>query len=420
MPLCCAGRAVPRRRPNGCNGLPLDSVEVPSNRMISVRVRGRTVIRPAVLTTASPQSDAGLAHTESLFAAAQYSWRAPLSARSFQAWRSTVPDKRDHVSILHPAGTDQVYRVETDTGAGVLRSASLTLRGEDLRPTGGTFQFAGEETVEIGEAAPPAPKIAAQPIPGHPEPAAEVPASPADTLRVLAALDEIGADVGDPIDVSMGAERVVVRATGFLSAERRQEIAAALRQLPRVTIDLDAASTPPQAAVRGGSLERYSTGMPDAMRRRLQDRLGGTAPLQEATDRVLDTSGLAVSRAHAVEFLAGKFPPQIEASLAAADREVLRTLQARHVAELQRLAAQIRADVNQLLPAPPTAAEQRAQAPWQTQARELVAAAQKLDESLNRLLAGSYSQASGEALLRDLPEQLERLSRAIRSQEGGK
>ena len=45
--------------------------------------------------------------------------------------------------------------------------------------------------------------------------------------------------------------------------------------------------------------------------------------------------------------------------------------------------------------------------------RDLVAAVQQVDDSLNRLLAGSYSESSGEALLNGLAGQLANLRRII-------
>jgi len=391
--------------------------------MISVRLRGRSLLRPAFLTMAGEgQRDAGLVHLEALFAQAHYSWRAPLSALSFQAWREQVRDKRDTVSVVGAAGAEQAFRVETDTGSGVLRSASLTLRGRDLRATDGVFRFEGEESVEMGEAAGPAPKMPPHLPPALQEPPAETPASAADTLRVLAALNAIGADVSDPIEISEDDRRQIVVSASGLGVERRQQVAAALQHLPHVRLDLDAGSGKAAPFKPGaGSPERYSTGMPGPMRQQFEERLGGSVALQEMTDGVLDAGGLAVSHAHAVEVLASKFPPPVEQSLAASDHDLLHSLRQRHVAELRNLAARIRTGLKPLLPAvSPAPSEDRRLGPWQSQAPELMTAAQRVDASLNSLLAGSYTQAAGEALLHGLAGQLERLEQAIQSQEGGR
>ncbi|HWB97997.1 MAG TPA: hypothetical protein VG672_14885, partial [Bryobacteraceae bacterium] len=389
--------------------------EMPANRTIAVRLHGRTVLRPAVLTAEhSEERDSDWMHLEMLFTEAHYSWQDPLSARSFQAWRSGLRNKRDTVNVIHTGGPERAYRVQTDAAAGVLRSASLTLRGRDLRPTNGTFHFTGEDPLEMGETtAPAAPADTLQGVPARKGPPEETPASPADTLHVLAALNRIGADVGEPIDVSQDAQhQIVVRATG-LRADRKREVAAVLQKLPRVKVDLDAAPPTEQSPTApAGAPERYSSGMPELLRQQLESRLGGAIALQQTTDRVLEASGTAVSRAHAVGLLASKFPPPVESSLAGEDRELLHRLQRGHMDELRRLTEHIRTELQSLLPAA-HAPEPVAGTAWQARARELVIATQKLDELLNRLLAGSYSQSSGEAMLRELSDQMERLDQMI-------
>jgi hypothetical protein len=159
--------------------------------------------------------------------------------------------------------------------------------------------------------------------------------------------------------------------------------------------------------------EKYSTNIPGPLRQQFEERLGSAIAFQEMTDRVLDASASAVSRAHALEVLANKFPPLTQSDLAVQDRELLDKLRQRHVSELQRLVTQIRSNLKPLLtttsksPAPAT--DNRSLSSRQTQVPALVAAAQELDDSLNRLLAGTYLQSSGDAMLRGLAAQLEHL-----------
>jgi hypothetical protein len=296
----------------------------------------------------------------------------------------------------------------------VLRSASLILRAQDLRPAGGAFEFEGEGSVDMEEtAAPAAPTAHKIPPATAGEPVVETPATPADILHVLAALDEIGADAGEPIEVSgiASSGKVAVHAIG-LTPERRQKVAQALAALPRVALDFDAPGRSPSTTHPAVS-ERSSTSIPVPLRSQFEERLGGAIALQETTDRVLDAAASALGRAHAVAVLARHFPPPVEAGLAAEDRTLLLALRQRHVAELNRLAVQIRTQLKPLLStsnqAPPAAAGDN----WQAQASVLVASAQTLDEALNRLLAGSYSEASGEAMLGNLTSQLQRFEAAI-------
>ena len=392
-------------------------VELPERRLISMRMHGRTLVRPAVLRTEDPAApDPDLMHAATLFAAAHYSWVEPLSARSYQAWRSRLPNKRDTVSVIRAKGKEEAYRLQTDTSEGVLRSASLTLRAKDLRPTNGVFQFENEAPLEMDEAQLPVP-VAPQPPSRIAEtPPIETPAGPEDTLHVLAALNEIGADVDDPVEVSMDSQQrhVVIRGRG-IGPQRQQQIADAVKRLPRVALDFASASPGPPVD-RPAVTEKSSSSMPAALRQRFEAALGGAVAFQEATDRILEASGSMLARAHAVETLATRFPPETEARLAPEDRQLLYTLRQRHLAELGRLVARIQAELQPLLA--PSSNGPRALATEQTGIPALLASVQQTDQVLNRLLAGSYSQTSGEDMLRELRPQIERLDKILQAQPG--
>ena len=395
--------------------------ELASQSMVSMRVRGRSLVRPAVLTEDAAELNPELAHLAMLFDVARYSWRDPLSARSFEAWRNGLRQKQDSVTVIH-GGAETAYRVRTDTN-GVLRSAALTLRAKDLHATEGTFQFEGEESFEMEETATAAlPRIPAptpSPRQSVPTPAAlETPASPADTLHVLAALNAIGADVGEPIEISQDAhQQVLVRAAG-LAPERARQIETVLGPLPHVKLTFDSTgSNGPSAPAQDRTPERSSTGMPSALRQRFEERLGGAVAFQELTDRVLEASGLAFARAHALELLASRFPPQTEMGLGEADRVLLDRLRQGHIAALDDLTTRMAKDLEAILPPVPFPEPERVSAPSRAggrgSERDRVATAQQLDESLNRLLAGSYSESSGQALLSGLADQLANLRRLI-------
>jgi hypothetical protein len=54
---------------------------------------------------------------------------------------------------------------------------------------------------------------------------------------------------------------------------------------------------------------------------------------------------------------------------------------------------------------------------WQSEVPSLVAVAAEADTFLNRLLAGSYAQPSGEEMITGLEAQVERLEQVIKSQQ---
>ena len=392
---------------------------VPRDRVISMRSRGHTLRRPAVLAAAVLTADPESARLQSLFASAHYGWQDPLGPRTFQSWRRAQPHPRDSVSLITTAGLS-LYRVRTDVASGPLRAVALNLRAADLRPVAGDFEFAAEGLVAVEEVPPTLEPAPSPSLPATTRTPVESPVGPADTLRVLAALDTIDADAGDPLEVVPdAARRVVVVRAGALSPDRQQQVAAALAHVPRVQLDLDALPETPSPA-RRAPLETSSSSIPPGLRQYLEARLGGPVALQEATDRTLEISARALARAHALEVLSAGLPPPAASQLSPADQAILEKLRRRHIAEIERLAVQIRAALQPLLessvaPPAPSPARDSPQS-WQAGVPSLVTAARELDQLLNRLLAGSYSQPSGEEMLRSLPAALRRLEWAIQLQ----
>lgn len=391
-------------------------LDLRESRPISVRARGKTLIRPAVL--ASDATDEGsMRDVRAAFENARYSWRDPLNARSFRAWRSQLSRRRDSVSIIQ-RGDSRSYRVRTETGIGSLKSVSLILRGTNLEPTAGSFEFDGLGAVDVADeaaastAAPPAKAPAAK------QRSAERLAGPEDTLRVLAALNSIGADVGEPIDISADIQqrRIIVRANG-LSADRAREVSNVLKNLPRVLLVLDSAGSPaPQH--RPSTTERYSTDTPESLRQQVERQFGGALPMQEVTDRVLDESSSALAQAHALQVLAQAFPPNVESKMNAEDHMTLNTLHLSHVIALEQISSKIRTELAPLIKAPSTRGGDvlHSLKDWQAGVPALVKSVEATDELLSRLLAGSYSLATGEEMLRGLPLQIMQLEEAIRLQ----
>ncbi|MGH9623163.1 MAG: hypothetical protein ACRD6B_25370 [Bryobacteraceae bacterium] len=149
--------------------------------------------------------------------------------------------------------------------------------------------------------------------------------------------------------------------------------------------------------------------------------MGGAVAFQATTDRILDASSSALARAHALAVLAQNFPPDIQAHLSSKDQRLLRTLRLKHIAALQDLMRKIQAELKPILPASGNtplhsrSAAENAKS-WPAGIPSLVAAVRKLDKSLNVLLAGSYSQSSGAALMRTVHGQIEAVDSGIRFQ----
>ncbi|MBV8907005.1 MAG: hypothetical protein JOZ22_25475, partial [Acidobacteriia bacterium] len=204
------------------------------HRRIELSIAGQRWYRPAVWR--GGPIPAGLKHVEALFVNAHYGWEDPLSAHAFAAWRSRLRQKHDRMTSVHGAdGMPRWYRLRTETNDGSLHIASLTLRADDLAAIHGAFEFADQEHVTIvdaGEIPESQPHSAAKNSLRTQAPEQAVGA--ADELRVFAALDRIGADVGEPLTIETDAAKQQVVVTGMgIRPEREREIRSALLAVPR-------------------------------------------------------------------------------------------------------------------------------------------------------------------------------------------
>lgn len=387
----------------------------PPEGRISIIAGGATILRPALLETET-ERDPSLERLHRAFDQANYNWREPLSARSFLAWRNGLAKKRDRVNVIGE-GSQRAYRVRTENPAGPLKAASLTLQAEEMRPTAGSFEFVQDETVEISVAGKLPEGVTESRSRKAGDAPREMPASPEDTLRVLAALHRIGADVEDPISVSEDANRgVVVRGAG-LNTERQKAIVEVLRGLPRTTVDFSSANLQDRRPP-GHSGERTFTNLPEGIRHKLEERAGGAVALQILTDEVLDTSGLLLARVHAVEVLREKFPPSVESNFTFVAKQMLGEMRRDHAAKIRREIEGIQARLKPLLPTSKEGSPAEVSRTGRIGTESLGHAVRHLDASLNRLLAGSFNEAEGEKLLDQVRVQLQLLIAAVQAQEG--
>jgi anti-sigma factor RsiW len=359
---------------------PPQRIQIRTSKQRLTRVIGRRV------SGAQARTEAEL---EGMFRSARYSWEEPLSARSFQVWRDGLADKQDEVSLVRWAD-QSCYQIRTISGGGDLAAATLKLRAGDLRPVESTLEFRNREWVEITEL--PAESVPAQvaavgspaverQIPA-PAPAPAVLATAADELQVLAALHEIGADLGDPVEVVREGGQVLVTGVG-IAAGRRQEIETALNTLPRVVMRF---SGPPQgeAAPTPGGMIRMEA---EADRRAAE---------------VLEEYDAMMARVYALRRLADRFPPGVETELGAAEKMVLRSLRQEHAGEIARRTARIErlltpaffsTDARAAPARPPDLPRE-----WQPAAEELFRTARRVEKLLGAALGGAAAEIPQEAI----------------------
>jgi len=395
---------------------------VPATARLLLTTGHERLYRPAVLE--SGPSEVRFQHVRALFVQANYSWENPLSARSFSSWRKSLPQKEDAVTLISAAGGRKFYRVQTSTSESILRSASLTLQAESYHPTKVDLSFVGQDPVELSEQTEP-PKngleVVQAPAPMVMPKVIESPATPEDELRVFAALDAMGAEAEEPIDVKMDMEHHSVLLTGMgLATGRRKEIENAVGALPRTVLHF---SSGPRLSDDPAFTSTPNNDAPDesqAFRQNLQDRYGGAHQLQAATDKALDASNGLFARAHLLFLLAREFPPGVESTLSSASATSLLSMRQRDVGAMEYALRQLK---EELLPLSSDSAPQESNneqvargAAWQSVADALFTNARNLDSTVSRLLSGRYTEQEGNTMLKQLPSDLTKVEILIRAQ----
>jgi anti-sigma factor RsiW len=381
-------------------------------RRIRIRTASQQLTR--VIGAGQPASDAPA--IERLFRSANYNWDDPLSARAFETWRDQLPVKRDEVAAIEdPQSPDRnSYRIQTTTDSSELVSAILKLRMTDFEPLEGRFEFRNRDWVEMTELTDqpnePASTVAGATggmprQPGMPpdrvEPSAEPSAEPmnpagvAEELQVVAALHQVGADLGDPVEIARVSGQILVSGTG-IPPQHQKQIHEALDSMPGVVVrfsepgGVPSGPGAPPVEPETPALRDSAGSAPPPYQVRLEERLGGRPQFERFSSQLLDGSDAVMSRAYALRRLAQQFPPDVERQLSAEGRRELRDLGREHVAALARQSGEMDAALSRILAGlGGTAApgEVRLEsAAWQPASEELLSAARRVETVLAVLL----------------------------------
>ncbi len=384
---------------------PARRLRILSSRGPMSRISGAASLRPAAAEIEIARH----------FEAARYDWNDPLSARAYAAWRDTLDRKVDEVSTADPS----IYRIKTTTSDDSLAMASLDLRKTDFAPVAARFEFRDGEWVEVTESVDqldsPASTVAGTtggtprqpgvpPGPSSPElPAAPGAPAPNEELQVVAALHQVGADLGDPLEISREGGSLVVSGAG-IPAERQQQIHSQLDRLPHVVLRfsdpvLPASNpAPPEPATTRDAAVPVER--PTYMAR-MEQRLGGRPQFERFSGQLLDWTDSAMSRAYALHRLAEQFTAASEGAMSAGDRGTLRSLAREHLAAMQKDLARIQTTINPVLNsiAPPPAAPtpHSAAVSWQTASGQVLASGHRAEHLLAVVLGAAPANAQANA-----------------------
>ena len=246
---------------------------------------------------------------------------------------------------------------------------------------------------------------------GVPAPVTEL-ASLGDELRAVAALHQVGADLGDPVEVAREGSYVVIGGAGVPPA-RQREIREAVSAQPKVVVRFAEATSPlalPTASNGNGPTAGMERVPPNP--NRLESQLGGRAQSEAFTAELLSREDAAMARAYALRRLAREFPAGNEGLMKPEERRLLEELARQHLEALAGETASIDGFTSPVLialgaarPNPETAT---AAGSWQEAAERVLIAARQMEQTAAALVgaAAADGKAGTSASAQNLPQQL--------------
>jgi len=211
------------------------------------------------------------------------------------------------------------------------------------------------------------------------------------------ALHELGADLGDPLEIANSGGRIRVTGSG-ISPERQRQIRGALDSLAQVDVRFTDAAPPARGGERDNPAGAGAAAVP-RVENGLQDQLGGRMQLERFSAELLDRSDAAMARAYALRRLAQEFSPAAEREMGAPDRRLLRSMAREHLAALAAGFQGIDAAVSPLLSTRGSGAAQEPRAAagaWQDEAEQALRAAREVETALAALLGTAPSEGGAD------------------------
>ena len=387
------------------------------------RARNRQISRVDV--SASEESVA-----QNTFQQPSLDWDDPLSPQAYSHWRDNIAEKGDVVTRVD----GNLLRLDTTTSSGPVAEASLTVRASDYHPVEENVRLRDESRIEIAEvsydvvaftslgsdifgstARLPVLRL---PVNTAANQAADEAELAVTELQVRAALHNLGADLGEQVDVQAEKDGSV-RVDGVATDDaRRLQLVAALQSIPRTHLHIGTvaqaaqhqqvsqASGPVPVAILAGAIPLLEA----SLKQRFPDDDQRTAYINETLSLAQEAS----ARAWALNRLAERYSPQQIALLNTASRQRLGVLLGDHLLALREDVNRLQSQLGQVLsPSSNTAAANTASSKltspdgpdhaddWRSHAHRVHSSVETVDESVAALLTGSSTDE------KDRPETIE-------------
>ena len=296
------------------------------------------------------------------------------------------------------------------TGAGIAALAAAWAAVGLVRQ----FVLAPETRTPTRHAAPAARQV--MPSPAAPMPSVAPPRFPkrmavaapvpAPEIAALVKLHELGADLGEPVEMvaaSDGAVAVICRQVG---RGRETEIRAALAGIPKVTVRSETAAPADPGRRPRTTLALHSGG--SLLEHALAGQVGGKALFDRLANEILDDDDGLMTRAYALHDIEERFPASRRAALRPEDAAALGAVIADHqrvaIEKGRAIEARVAPIARSLGFVPP---------PGPPAASGVFAAAERVDRILNVCFGGSPSQLGLPELGSELNSALAQLRGAL-------
>jgi hypothetical protein len=404
---------------------------------LTIKVNGhkiaRTIYRDRARNRQASRVDVSASEeliAENTFQQSSLSWNSPLSPQTYSHWRDGIAEKRDVVTRVD----GDLLRLDTTASSGPVAEASLTVRASDYHPVEENVRLRDESQVEIAEVSYDVVGFASL-RPGIFGSTAQLPvlklpvattanriADDAELamteLQVRATLHNLGADLGEQIDVQPEKDGSV-RVDGVaIDDVRRRQLIAALQGIPRTQLHIEtvAQAAEHQQASRASGPVRVATmaGATPLLEASLKQRFPDDDQRTAYINQTLSLAQEASARAWALNRLAERYSPQQIALLNTASRQRLGVLLEDHLSALREDINRLQSQLSQVLsPSSNTAAANTASSKltspetaehaddWRTHAHRVHSSVETADESVAVLLTGSSTDE------KDDPETIE-------------